>query len=90
MTINAHNFNVQATYKRFDNSEDPQILKGSYLLTTHIVPQQLTGLNCSLADNLQGSDTRVHTQTFNGLFSRTTWVGWYQKDKPFWILLKQR
>ena len=22
-------------------------------------------------------------------FSRTTWVGRYQKDKPFWILLKQ-
>ena len=30
-----------------------------------------------------------HTQPFNGLFSRTTWVGRYQKDKPFWILLKQ-
>ena len=29
------------------------------------------------------------TQTLNGLFSRTTWVGRYQKDKPFWILLKQ-
>jgi len=27
----------------------------------------------------------VHTQPFNGLFSTTTWVGWYQKDKPFWI-----
>jgi len=24
-------------------------------------------------------------QSFNGLFSRTTWVNWYQKDKPFWI-----
>ena len=34
--------------------------------------------------------THTHTQTFNGLFSRTTWVGRYQKDKPFWILLKQR
>ena len=31
----------------------------------------------------------THTRTFNGLFSRTTWVGRYQKDKPFWILLKQ-
>ena len=31
----------------------------------------------------------THTQPFNGLFSRTTWVGRYQKDKPFWILLKQ-
>jgi len=30
-----------------------------------------------------------NTQPFNGLFSRTTWVGRYQKDKLFWILLKQ-
>ena len=29
--------------------------------------------------------------SFNGLLSKTTWVGRYQKDKPkFWILLKQR
>ena len=34
--------------------------------------------------------THTHTQSFNSLFSRTTWVGRYQKDKPFWILLKQR
>jgi len=26
---------------------------------------------------------------FNGLFSRTTWVGQQHKDKPFWILLEQ-
>ena len=32
----------------------------------------------------------THTQSFNGSFSRTTWVGGYQKDKQFWILLKQR
>ena len=25
----------------------------------------------------------------NNLFSRTTWAGRYQKDKPFWISLKQ-
>ena len=31
----------------------------------------------------------THTQPFSGLFSRTTRVGRYQKDKPFWILLKQ-
>ena len=32
-----------------------------------------------------------NTNTHNRLtaFSRTTWVGRYQKDKPFWILLKQ-
>jgi len=22
-------------------------------------------------------------------FSRTTWVGWHQKGKPFWILMEQ-
>ena len=31
----------------------------------------------------------THTHTFNGLFSRTTWVSQHQKCKPFWILLKQ-
>ena len=28
--------------------------------------------------------------SFNRLFFRTAWVSRYQKDKPFWILLKQR
>ena len=41
----------------------------------------------SIASTL--THTHKHTQPFNGLFSRTTWVGRYQKDKPFWILLKQ-
>ena len=27
--------------------------------------------------------------TFNGLFSRTTWVSQRKKGKPFWILLEQ-
>jgi len=36
-----------------------------------------------------GTHTFTHTHTFNGLFSRTTWVSRHQKDKPFWILLKQ-
>ena len=27
---------------------------------------------------------------FMAFLSGTTWVSWYQKDKPFWILLKQR
>jgi len=26
---------------------------------------------------------------FNDLFSRTAWVCWHQKGKPFWILLEQ-
>jgi len=29
-------------------------------------------------------------QPFYGHLTRTTWAGRYQKDKPFWILLKQR
>ena len=29
-------------------------------------------------------------ESFNCLFSRTTQVGRYRKDKPFWIFLKQR
>ena len=45
-------------------------------------------------DILSHTHARTHThtltQSFNGLFYRTTWVGRYQKDKPFWILLKQR
>ena len=32
---------------------------------------------------------KTHTPPFNGLFFQATWVGRYQKDKPFWILLKQ-
>jgi len=29
------------------------------------------------------------TTSFSGLFSRTIWVNWHQKGKPFWILLEQ-
>jgi len=32
--------------------------------------------------------TYTYIHTFNGLFSRTTWVSRHQKGKPFWILLK--
>ena len=46
----------------------------------------LTSIHFTLA---RPNATHTHTQMFNGLFSRTTWVGRYQKDKPFWILLKQ-
>jgi len=31
----------------------------------------------------------THTHTFNGPFSKTTQVSWYQKGKPIWILLKR-
>jgi len=33
--------------------------------------------------------THTHIHTFNGVFSRTTWVSRHQKGKQFWILLKQ-
>jgi len=33
--------------------------------------------------------THTHIHPFNGPFSETTQVGWYQKGKPIWILLKQ-
>ena len=34
--------------------------------------------------------TTTTLQSFYDPFSGTTWVSRYQKDKPFWILLKQR
>ena len=45
---------------------------------------------CSLHLQITRSKTHTHTQPLNGLFSRTIWVGRNQKDKPFWIFLKQR
>jgi len=27
---------------------------------------------------------------FSSHFSRTTWVSWHQKGKPFWMLLEQK
>jgi len=56
-------------------------------------------LFCGRADQEEGwlktesSSSTIHTTTllhpFNGLFSRTTWVSWHQKGKPFWILLQR-
>jgi len=45
----------------------------------------------SIAKTLQGDGWGIHTyiHTFNGLFSKTTWVSRHQKGKPFWISLKQ-
>jgi len=37
--------------------------------------------------NTTTTTTTLHQ--FNDLFSRTIWVSWHQKGKPFWILLKQ-
>jgi len=46
--------------------------------------------NCCL-DMVQSSDmVNTHTQQFCSTLSGTAWVSQYQKDKPFWILLKQR
>jgi len=35
------------------------------------------------------TNTHTHTHPFNGPFSGTTRVSWYQKGKPIWIFLKQ-
>jgi len=32
-----------------------------------------------------GEHHMIQLRPFNGLFSRTTWASWHQKDKPFWI-----
>ena len=42
--------------------------------------------HCSLCAS---SLTTVLLHPFSDLFFRTTWVSWYQKGKPFWILLQQ-
>jgi len=42
-----------------------------------------------LSKGIKHTHTHTHTHTLNSLFSRTTWVSWHQKGKPFWILLKQ-
>jgi len=34
--------------------------------------------------------TTTRPTSFNGLFSRTTWVSQHQKGKPFWILLDKQ
>ena len=38
----------------------------------------------------EGKPPRIDRHPFNGLFSRTFWVGRHQKVKPFWILMKQK
>jgi len=38
----------------------------------------------------QQQQQQQQQHSFKGLSSRTIWVGQYQKDKPFWILQKQR
>ena len=41
--------------------------------------------NKMLPYNNNFTQNHTHTQSFNGLFSRTTCEVRYQKDKPFWI-----
>ena len=49
-------------------------------------PSRLALAHIQLLGLCQGC-TALHP--FNSLFSRTSWVGWYQKGKLFWILLEQ-
>ena len=42
-----------------------------------------------LTVHVRNLSEHTHTHTFSGPFSRTTWVGRYQKGKPNWMLLKQ-
>jgi len=56
---------------------------------THICSNRLHVQTAMLCMQCSLIHIHTHTQTFNGLFFRTTWVGRYEKDKPFWILLKQ-
>ena len=39
--------------------------------------------------NNRTENTHTHTQPFNGLWSGTTRVGWYQKKQFFWIFVEQ-
>jgi len=50
------------------------------LTTEQIISSQLNNKNHRLP---------LLLHQFNGLFSRTTWVSWHEKGKPFWILLEQ-
>jgi len=52
--------------------------------TLHIILQFL-----KIKSKINTSRRLLLLHPFNGLFSRTTWVGWHQKGKPFWILLEQ-
>jgi len=47
-----------------------------------------TSHNCVSASDKQDTTTHV-LQPLNSLFSRSIYVSWCQKGKPFWILLKQ-
>ena len=53
--------------------------------TTRVLNNQLSH-TCTMQTRLT---TLLLLHPFNGLFSRTTWVSWHQKGKPFWILLEQ-
>ena len=60
------------------------VTSGSYTASWSVGQWPHAIANCNLPIT-----THTHTQPFNGLFSRTTWVGRNHKDKPFWIVLKQ-
>ena len=43
----------------------------------------------TITDAINNPSTTTLLHPFNGLFSRTTWVSWHQKGRPFWVLMKQ-
>jgi len=51
--------------------------------TSHIVSQQ------PVHDCTTKSNTHNYYTYLMAFFSRTTWVSWHQKGKPFWIPMKQ-
>jgi len=46
-------------------------------------------LSISLISSQPADRNVILPHPFNNLFSRTTWVSWHQKGKPFWFLLEQ-
>jgi len=57
------------------------------ILFSHSVTARMPLQLFELGQNCYTSKTQ--TQRLTAFFSRTTWVSWHQKGKPFWILLKQ-
>jgi len=61
------------------------VLCGPVLANSPSLPQFFSLFHCSKPIHPHWTDKNPST----GLFSRKTWVSRQQKDKPFWILMKQ-